>query len=534
MDWLSLGLLLLGSAVVRFVFSNGFFGSDDVVYLQRSIEIANGVWSSANYNGALRYGYNIPAALPIWILGITDWSVTLWPFFCSLAEIAVVYCFSAAFIGHPVAVYSALLLAVTPLHIALPTRVHADAVLACFLTLSFVLFYWAERSRRPATYFFAGLAMGMVFWVKELALVALIVFATYPLVVRRWNNKWLWVIVGGACMLGAHLLLMKVIAGNPLHAIEVVRGQVDSSFIAAGTGEDATGFYFRYLLGDIKHTFVLAYMCLAALGGLAVQRFNAAPAAGHYLRCEYFVLWWLVGLLLVLSFLPVSLHPLRFVMKQSNYLNLFLAPMAILSGTWLSQLRSTGVRNGLLATVVFGGLILGAFEQAAYQVFTSNSKAAVEFAIKHPHTTIVGSTNNVHMAGVRSILDRDPALAKRFLTFAERTAWERNLAHAEPGDSDLLVVLDRENQSWGRRSVVIKEVPRCWTKVQDLHPIGMGAGADVVHALRAVAGKLPGVFAERVDRPLRDLVVPELATVYRISGTSIWCGHVAPIEAVSS
>jgi len=532
-DWLMLGSVLTAAAVLRLLLFNGFFGSDDVVYLGRSLQIASGSWTSADYNGALRYGYNIPAALPIWLLGLSHLSATLWAFACSLAEVAAVYFFMAAFIGRRAAVYGAILLASAPLHIALATRVHADSVLACALTLSFLLFFAAERDGRRRLYFLAGICMGAVFWIKELALVALLVFLTYPLLRRRVDRKWLWTVTGGAFMLAAHLLLMQAIAGDPLHAMKVVLGQVGRSVDTQGALTESPWYYFGYLLFDIKHTFLLAWMSIAALLCLLIRRRRPSGVGASALSPQAYAAWWLLVLLAILSFLPISLDPLKFVMKQSNYLNLFLAPMAILGGAWLAQLSHTGLRRVLLGVAVAGGLGLGVMEQAAYQVFTANSKAAVELALAHPQALVVGSVNNVRMAGVRSVLDGDPDLAQRVVTFAE--AGRRPLpAAADGAPTQTLAIIDRENQFWGTGAVVIDAVPACWTKLQDLSPRGMGVGARILQGVRAGVALLPGGLADRLDRPLRQLVEPQVATAYRVSGDSLWCGQGGPGDAASA
>ncbi len=531
-DWLILGSLLITAAVLRLLFFNGFFGSDDLVYLARSLEIANGIWTSSDYNGALRYGYNIPGALPIWLFGLSPLSATLWTLFCSLAEVAAVYLFMAAFVGRRAAVYGALLLASAPLHIALATRVHADSVIACALALSFILFFAAEREGRRRLYFLAGIAMGAVFWTKELALVTLLVFLTYPLLVRRWERNWAWTAAGVAVMLVAHLALMQGIAGDPLHAVKVVLGQVGRSVDTQGALTESPWYYFGYLLFDIKHTFLLAWMSIAALVCLLIRRPRTSGGGAGALSAQVYAAWWLLVLLAILSFLPISLDPLKFVMKQSNYLNLFLAPMAILGGAWLAQLSRAGLRIGLLGAAVVGGLGLGVMEQAAYQVFTANSKAAVELALAHPQALVVGSVNNVRMAGVRSVLDGDPELAQRVVTF-EQAERQRLPAAGEGAPAQTLAIIDRENQSWGPGAVVIDTVPACWTKLQDLSPLGMGLGARLLHGVRAGVALLPGGLAGRLDRPLRQLVEPAVATVYRVSGDSLWCGQAGPGAAGS-
>jgi len=536
-DLLVLGSVLVAAAVVQLLLFNGFLGSDDLVYVGRSLEIANGIWSSADYNGALRYGYNIPAALAIWLVGLSPLAATLWPFVCSLVEVAVVYVFLDAYLGRRAALYGSLLLASAPLHIALATRIHSDSVLACALALSFLLFFAAERNGRRRLHFLAGVAMGMVFWVKELAVVALLVFLTYPLLARRVDRKWLWTIGGGALMLAVHLFLMQAIAGDPLHAFRVVLGQVGRALNAEGVVSQSAWYYFGYLLFDVKHTFLLAWLSLAALVHLLQRRFGSAADTGAFgesgVSVPAYAAWWLLALLAVLSFLPVSLDPLLLVQKQSNYLNLFLAPMAILGGAWLAQLTHAGLRRGLLGVAVVGGLVLGVMEQAAYQVFTANSKAAVELALAHPQALVVGSVNNVRMAGVRSVLDGDPDLAQRVVTFAE--AGRRPLpAAADGAPTQTLAIIDRENQSWGTGAVVIDVVPACWTKLHDLSPRGMGVGARILQGLRAGVALLPGGLADRLDRPLRQLVEPQVATVYRVSGDSLWCGQAGPGGAASA
>ena len=50
-----------------------------------------------------------------------------------------------------------------------------------------------------------------------------------------------------------------------------------------------------------------------------------------------FVLVWSAGLLLAFSIIPVSFSPVHFVMKQTNYMTIFLAPLAILVDSGLHK-----------------------------------------------------------------------------------------------------------------------------------------------------------------------------------------------------
>ena len=55
-------LILSLALLVRLITFNGAFGSDDLTYFARAAELARGEWTSSSYNGALRYGFNLPAA----------------------------------------------------------------------------------------------------------------------------------------------------------------------------------------------------------------------------------------------------------------------------------------------------------------------------------------------------------------------------------------------------------------------------------------------------------------------------------------
>jgi hypothetical protein len=45
----------------------------------------------------------------------------------------------------------------------------------------------------------------------------------------------------------------------------VVSGQVLRDFIRAGSGEDSPTYYLGYLFADVKHTWLLPYLAVAAL-----------------------------------------------------------------------------------------------------------------------------------------------------------------------------------------------------------------------------------------------------------------------------
>ncbi|MFT5643464.1 MAG: 4-amino-4-deoxy-L-arabinose transferase-like glycosyltransferase [Janthinobacterium sp.] len=525
-EWLLLAALLTAAVGIRFLFLNGVFGSDDLVYLSRAVQISEGDWASANYSGSLRYGFNIPAGLLIHWFGINLNAAILWPLLCSIAEIAAVYLLALSLWGRRAALYAALILLAMPLHVAVATRIHADSVVSFFLTLSFVLFYFAEKYRSFALYFFTGIAMGLVFWSKEGAVVTLLAFFIYPLIWRKFEPRWALVIGGGLVMLCAHFALMAFVAGDPLHAFKVVMHHLNQSHVQGANVlddkawyfEDDAWYYFKYLLIDIKHVWLSGLIVTAALCAIFLRRRPLATAE----RGVYYVAFWLLSLLVVLSFMPVSLAPLKLVMKQPNYLTLLLAPMALIAGFQLARL-ARGPRLVLLIVTLAGGLLLAGLEQQAWRVFTSNSKAGVAFAVANPGVQIIGSINNQNMAGVYSILNQDPALGRQFHLIGEMPhRAQKKEDHRAPAVA-AFAILDGETMDWGNNAVTVRQPPACWEKVRRLSPLGFGPGRQMTDMLANVSAWLPASMQERLQSRIETLSEPRAAILYRVELPDFWC-----------
>jgi len=505
---LILTLILFLSLFIRLFFFNGEFGSDEVVYLSRSLDVTNGQWPSSNYNGALRYGYNIPSGLLIYLFGLNMFTANLWPLICSLVEISLVFLFAWQYINHKAALFSALLLAFMPLHVAVATRLHADPVVSMFLTLSFVAFYKAERESSKGLYFMTGIFLGCVFWVKELASVAFFAFLLYPIFIRKIKTQWLYLVSGGLVMLLAHFALMEFIAGDPLHAIKTVSGQMSRGFIGAIQGEDDPWYYFHYLFLDIKHTWLTPFLALPAL--LLFRKTTPLGGDGDALK---YAIFWLISLLVVLSFFPVSVTPLRFAMKQSNYLTLFLAPLALIAGAALSALpRRTAYL--LTALTLSGGFLLAALEQQDYRVFTANSRGLLVFSENHPNQDIYGSVNNGRIACFHQIINNKDCNNSNIHEFSEIPADTSDIS-----DGKVFTVIDRETLDWGIHDKKIVDVPPCWHEIETVTPASIGNSHFILDSILKVSQFLPANLADK----FREMQNPKPAKIYTANLANIWC-----------
>lgn len=494
-------VILLAAAVAGVAFSTGPFGSDDTVYLGRALEVSEGVFTPADYNGALRYGYNLPAGMIIAVFGLSYWSASLLPFLASLGEIILVYWFAMRAFSRRVAALSAAMLAFLPLHIHLSSRIHTDAMVAAAMTVTFVAFWAAENSRNRQLYFLSGIAAGFVFFIKELVIVFLAVFVIYLLWTRRWDWRWLWAGAGGAVMLGLHLALNLAISGDPLQSFNVFFAQINADFIG-GDKETTPWYYFNYLFFDLRWTLLLGWLALLGLVFWALQNRQRPDS-----NAESYVVFWGVGLLIVFSFTPISLSPFQFITKQSNYLNLFFAPLALLAGLALDRLWRLP-RTALIAAAVAGGIVLAGVGQQTKRVFVANSDALATLAAANPDTVFYGSTNNRNFAALHSMLAGGEAVG-------QVRALGDMPAQLPPAAGAVFAVLDRQTHGWGALDPSMSDLPPgCWRRLSELRPAGYGLGWHVTHALAAlpVAG---GHFASFLS--------PQPATLYVVPRDRPWC-----------
>jgi hypothetical protein len=518
--WITLAAILLFSLCLRLVFFNGAFGSDDIVYLNRAMQISEGIWTAEPYNGSLRYAFNIPAGVALALFGVGPVTANVWPIACSLLEITAVFAFCMRFWNLRTAAYAGLILATTSLHIAVATRIHTDPVVSCFLSGAFVLFFLAERDRSRLLYFLAGLSMGGVFWSKELAAVTLFTFAAYPLIVRRIDWRWSMVVAGGLVMLAGHLALMHAISGDPFYAIRTVTGQVSRNFVHGSDGETQWWYYLKYLFLDIRHTGFVAFLATVAI--VVGLRARVGPLDED--RAFGMALFWFLGLLAMLSLFPVSLNPFRIIFKQSNYLTLFLAPMAVLAGWLLARVGGWSARIALIATLALG-VALGALQQQSYRLFVSNGVALSDYMKRHPDATVLGSTNNGNMVRIIAMMEHDTVTGGRFVYLPKpgTAPAADDLPKLSQAGASVFAVHDRETLAWGRDGFEMPIVPVCWKRVDTLVPAGFGAGGLLVDALVGLARAAPGILADALTPRLERLAKPQPAHVYQVDPSDLWC-----------
>jgi 4-amino-4-deoxy-L-arabinose transferase-like glycosyltransferase len=500
--WPPLLALLLGAAALRALGYTGYFGSDEVTYTEYAFKLLHGDWRVDPYVGANRYGINIPVALSAALFGQNEFGAAFWSLFCSVAEVGLVAWFGMRWFGLRVGLLAGVLLATLPIHAHYAGRLLADAPLALAITASFLFFFEGERSGRKGAYLIAGLAAGWTFWVKQGTIFYLLVFLLYPLLFRRFDWRWGWMLLGFALAIGANLAWFAALTGDPLYIVRAIGARRGSGYleegVAGGSIVDAPAFYLDYLFVKVHQTFALGLLFLA--GVVTGPRDDAARAPYRW------VLWWGLGLVAALSVLPVSFSPLLFVPKQTNYMLMFVAPLCLVGAFALARL---GARATLIVLVAITAvsLLLTLLQQASVRVFTANSRAAVDFARARPDAALYATANAARAATFTNLVEpgRTPV----------RIGSMEDLA-AAPTDRDRLAILDTQTWAWASREPIrrVQDVPACWQREATLVPRADGAGVRLAATTASLLGAVPGLAA--VAARFTALSAPSPAYVYRL------------------
>lgn len=506
-DWLLLLLVAVGARALGY---SGYFGSDEVTYTESAFKLLKGDWAVTSYVGANRFGVNLPVAAFGWLFGQNELAAAAYSLLCSLLEIGLVVLVGARLVGAQAAWWAGLVLATLPVHVHFAGRLMADAPLCLAVTASFAFFWLGEKSRRPVHWLMAGLAAGWSFWIKPAAVFYVLVLMAYPLVFRRFEWRWVWVLLGFALMVLANCALYEVLTGRFWYIFEVMSQRKGSGYLeaelAGGGAHDQAWYYPGYLFVKVYHTWLLGP--LAALALLPWVRSRLTQAPGYA-----FVVFWAVGMLVVLSLLPISLSPLVLVPKQTNYMLMFVAPLALLAGVTIAAL-SRPVRRWAPGLVLLPAVLLALLLQASVAVFTANSKGVVALARNQPSATIYANTNPVRAAQFDVLVHGGAgAGAVRFIG---------DLATGAPAADgpERLVVMDLQTLGWGSGEPYksLSALPACWQAAGVVTPRVDGAGPQGIQMLMALVQHAGAPAQGLVDR-LRTLSSPAPAKLYRVPAT---------------
>jgi 4-amino-4-deoxy-L-arabinose transferase-like glycosyltransferase len=500
-------LLATGAAALlaRWLAYTGFFGSDEVTYIGAAWRVLDGDWTLDDYVGANRLGVNWPMALAGAVFGRTELGAAFYSLACGVLEAVLVAWIAGRMFGLRAAWFAGLLFAALPTQVHFSGRIMADAPVALAISAAFVLFMEAHWRRSAALWFAAGLCVGASFWIKPVMPIVFGVLLLWPLLLRRFEPRWLWMVAG----LGAALLLSGLVhqqlTGNFWYVFQNVSERRQSGYLERGVeaGHISGGawVYFEYLFAKIYHTGLVGPLALVGVLSLLWRRCRLAAAP----QAVPLLLLWGPGMLGLLSFLPVSFDPWILIPKQVNYMLAFVAPLAVLAGVGLAALPPRWGRAAAGAAVVVG-LGFALLLQLNIATFVANSRATLAWLQTRPDAAPVHVMQNAWRAAQFEARLGGPDLRPRLHPLREI---------GRPSERERWVVVDGQTWDWEqpRPEFDRRAPPACWQAAAELRGEPLGAGAAL---LRPIAAHAAPVLPLGVRSRLAAMLEPVPARVYRV------------------
>jgi len=224
------GLVLIAT-FLDLLFFTGFYGSDDVAYIEGSRSIASDGYLSPEF-GNTRIGVVLPGALIWWI---TDGSLTALLWFqiaYHLALVPIAYVLGRLLLDERVGLIAAALVAINPLFYGFAGAVLPDNSAACCVGLSMIALVATRRYADPGVrltswskqrflgYFLAGVMVGLCYWCKETAVILTVPAAVFIMTAGPSLRALVWIQNGAIFTLGivvvfaVELVVLRVLTGE--------------------------------------------------------------------------------------------------------------------------------------------------------------------------------------------------------------------------------------------------------------------------------------------------------------------------------
>lgn len=174
-------LIVLFALALRLYFYIGLNLNDDLVYVNLAREIVVGKFQPHGWIFAERLAINYPIALSFFLLGFNDFSASLYILLCSLGCVVTAFYLGRLLFDKKTGLLSAFLMSIIPIDVLYSTTIVPDIPVAFFTFLSVYLFFRGERTGNKyyRFYILSGIALGVAWLVKSLAILLVLFFLTY-------------------------------------------------------------------------------------------------------------------------------------------------------------------------------------------------------------------------------------------------------------------------------------------------------------------------------------------------------------------
>lgn len=230
------GLSLI-ALLLDYVFYTGFYGSDDISYIDTARSIADTGFLPPGF-GNTRIGIVLPDALVCLVFGSSIASIAWSHVVYHLALIPIAYVLARLLLDNRAGLIAAGLAATSPLFYVFAGAVLPDNSATCCLGLAMIALVATRRFADPGTrmlewnrrrflgYFAAGAMIGFTYWCKETAVIytvpaaVLIVRAGPSLRSGVWIQNGATFTLGLICVVALELLVLRALTGEWINRLD--------------------------------------------------------------------------------------------------------------------------------------------------------------------------------------------------------------------------------------------------------------------------------------------------------------------------
>jgi len=400
-------LIFAVAILLRIGLSSGIEGSDDVVYLTQAYKIATGEYEIPIYIAHLRIATIFPIALIFKIFGPNSFTIYLWSLIASLINIIIIYKISHLLFDEKTAILSAICAVFYPLDIHMAGQALVETSLALMLSVSVLFYLKGFKSKDPnksSTYnIICGIFIGLAALNKHPAIFIILFFVIHIIINKHSFFNLFYILLGGFMIFLIENIYWYFISGDPLFLyhmyLEVI---VVNRQLTIQGGNLPLTYYLYYTLISIQHVGLYYYLSLFGLTYIFLKKSNIDT--NNFTGVKFLLMWGL-SLMFIMTFLPISIRPLLFIHKQTNYMMMFSMPFVILGGYSLSLIKKRAIQYAVIIILCSMSVFSAYIQRNTVKSHGYNTEAALKYIVKYPGTLLLTGEYNTHYFMVYNMIN---------------------------------------------------------------------------------------------------------------------------------
>jgi len=287
-------LLICFAVVLRAVYFNGFFGSDDIEYNRAAFKLANGDFSLDSHHSK-RLGLILPTALAFKVFGFSEVGSVLFLLICSIANIVIAFAAGKIFFDRNVGLLASSLMLFLPIDVIYATLLTPDLPLVTIVSVSGILFIYTETNAQRHRYslsFLTGFCIGWAYLLKETAILVLFILCIWILIItishKKFEVSWLFIGLGFTLILLLEFGFYYYKTGNLFERILNVNNATQNisrwlELTYNGALYKRLTYAIPYLL--LRGNYIFGFYFYLVLGGMIYALLNKSK------ELKYFIFW---------------------------------------------------------------------------------------------------------------------------------------------------------------------------------------------------------------------------------------------------